>query len=70
MQCADAGRLRKRIILVHLAAQAILRQHALDRPFDHRIGAAIEKALGGFFFLATGVTGEVDIDLVVPACFR
>ena len=51
-------------LLIHLTAQAILRQHALDRSFDHGIGTATEKVLCDLFFLTARVTGEVDVDLV------
>ncbi len=56
--------------LVHLASEAIFRQHAFDGPFDDGIGAAFEEALGRFFFFTAGVTGEIDIDLVFELITR
>jgi hypothetical protein len=50
--------------LVHFTAQAILRQHAFDGPFDNGVGAAAEEVLGDLFLLSTGITGEVDVDFV------
>ena len=56
--------------LVHLASEAIFRQHAFDGPFDDGFGAAFEKALGRFFLFTAGVTGEIDIDLVFELISR
>jgi len=50
--------------LVHLAPEAIFRQHTFNGPFDDGIRTAFEKALGRFFLFTTGVTGEIDVDLV------
>ena len=50
--------------LVHFTAQAILRQHPPDGPFDHGVRAAAEEILGDLFFLTAGVTGEIDVDFV------
>lgn len=49
----------------HLASEAILRQHTFDGPFDHGVRAAAEEVLGDLFLLATGITGEIDVDLVL-----
>jgi hypothetical protein len=51
--------------LVHFTAQAVLRQHAFDGPFDHGIRAAAEEVLGDLFLLPAGVAGEINVDLVV-----
>jgi len=50
--------------LVHLTAQSVFRQHALDGPFDDGVRAAAEEVLGDLFLLPAGVTGEIDVDLV------
>jgi hypothetical protein len=50
--------------LVHFTAQAVLRQHAFDSPFDDGVRAAAEEVLGDLFLLSAGVTGEIDVDLV------
>jgi hypothetical protein len=51
--------------LVHLPAEAILRQHAFDGPFDDGVRAAAQEVLGNLFLLPAGVAGEIDVDLVV-----
>ena len=50
---------------IHLAAQPVFRQHTLDGPFDDGIGTASHEILGDLFFFAAGITGEVDVDLVL-----
>src|SRR5579872_1807337 len=50
--------------LEHLPSETILRQHAFDSPFDDGVRAAAEEVLGNLFFLPTGITGEINVDLV------
>jgi len=51
--------------LVHLATQAILWQHTFYSPFDDCIRTTAEKVLGDLFLFATGITREIDVDLVI-----
>jgi hypothetical protein len=51
-------------LFVHLAAQAVFRQHAFDGPFDDRIRTTAQEVLGDLVLLSAGVAGEVDINFV------
>ena len=50
---------------VHLTAQTVLGKHSFNRSFDQHLGPALDQALGGFFFTASGITTEGIVDLFV-----
>jgi len=49
---------------IHLAAQAVLREHTFYGALDNGVGTALEKILGDLLLLAAGVAAEVHVDLV------
>src|SRR6516225_3314186 len=49
----------------HLASQTILRQHALYSPLYDSLRPALQQTLGSFFLLTAGVSGKVNVDLLI-----
>ena len=52
-------------LLDHLAAQPVLRQHALHGALDDGFWTALQQVLGDFLAQTTGVAGEVLVDLLL-----